>query len=77
VSGLAYALPVTFASAMALDNLQVGHRIELAAFIMGFGAIVLAVSIAVGIGAAPLVRRVLEERVFARSRPETDGSSHL
>ena len=76
-SGLVYALVVTLAAAMALDNLRVGHSIVLAAFIMGFGAIVLAVAIAVGIGAAPLVRRALEERLGARSRPETDGSSHL
>ncbi len=77
LSGVVYALLVTFAAAMALDNLRVGRSIVLAAFIMGFGAIVLAVAIAVGIGAAPLVRRALEERLAGRSRPETDGSSHL
>ncbi len=77
LSGVVYALLVTFAAAMALDNLRVGRSIVLAAFIMGFGAIVLAVAIAVGIGAAPLVRRALEERLAGRTRPETDGSSHL
>ncbi len=76
-SGLVYALVVALAAAMALDTLQVGRSIVLAAFIMGFGAIVLALAIAVGIGAAPLVRRALEERLTGRSRPDTDGSSHL
>ncbi len=77
VSGLVYAMVVALAATMALDNLRVARSIVLAAFIMGFGAIVLAVAIAVGIGAAPLVRRLLEERLAGRGGPETDGSSHL
>ncbi len=77
LSGLVYALVVTFAAAMALDNLQVGRSIVLAAFIIGFGAIVLAMAIAVGIGAAPLARRLLEEQLVRRGRSETDGSAHL
>jgi hypothetical protein len=38
---------------------------------------VLAVAIAVGVGTGPLVRRLLEERLTSRSRPDSDGSSHL
>jgi hypothetical protein len=37
----------------------------------------LAVAIAVGVGTGPLVRRLLEERMSHRPRPEADGSSHL
>lgn len=76
VSGLVYALVTTFAATMALYHLRVARDVVLAAFVLSFGAIVLAAAVAVGIGAGPLVRRVLEEQVEPR-RGEHDSSSHL
>jgi hypothetical protein len=73
----AYALTVTIAVAMALDQIGLARPIVLAAFAIAFGALMLALAIAVGTGAGPIVRRLLEERLAARDRPPADGSSHL
>ncbi len=75
--GLVHALLVILAFAMALDHLRVARGVVVAAFAIVFGAVLLAVAIAVGVGAAPVVRRLLEERLSSHGRGDTDGSSHL
>jgi hypothetical protein len=77
VSGAVYFLLVTIAAAMALDHIGFARSIVIAAFAILVGATMLALAIAVGVGAGPLVRRLIDERLGARSRPEADGSSHL
>jgi hypothetical protein len=77
ISGGVYFLAVTVASAMALDQVGLARPIVLTAFALVVGAVMLALAIAVGVGSGPLVRRLLEERLSKRSRPEPDGSSHL
>jgi hypothetical protein len=77
VGGALYFLLVTIVAAMALDQVGLARPIVLAAFAILVGAVMLAVAIAVGIGSGPLVRRLLEERLGARPRPDSDGSSHL
>jgi hypothetical protein len=77
VGGAVYLLLVTIAAAMALDHVGLAHSIVVAAFAILVGALMLAVAVAVGIGAGPLVRRILDGQLAARSRPDTDGSSHL
>jgi hypothetical protein len=72
-----HALLVTLAVAMALDQLGVARSIVLAAFAISFGALMLALALALGMGAAPHVGRLLEERLAARQKPREDGSSHL
>ena len=77
VGGAVYFLTVTIAAAMALDHVGLARPIVLTAFAIVVGAVMLALAIAVGVGSGPLVRRLLEERLVERSRPESDGSSHL
>ena len=77
VSGGVHALLVTLAVAMALDQLGVARGVVVAAFAISFGALMLALALALGIGAAPIVGRMLEERLAARGQPRSDGSSHL
>ncbi|HSD29144.1 MAG TPA: hypothetical protein VLL75_17720 [Vicinamibacteria bacterium] len=77
VGGAVYFLLVTIAAAMALDHVGLARSIVVAAFAILVGAAMLAVAIAVGVGAGPLVRRLLDDRLAARPRPDTDGSSHL
>jgi hypothetical protein len=77
VGGATYFLTVTVAVAMALDHVGLARPIVLTAFALVVGAVMLALAIAVGVGSGPLVRRLLEERLTTRSRPESDGSSHL
>jgi hypothetical protein len=77
ISGGVYFLTVTIAAAMALDQVGLARPIVLTAFALVVGAVMLAIAIAVGIGSGPLVRRLLEDRLASRARPEPDGSSHL
>ena len=77
VGGAVYFLMVTIAAAMALDHVGLARPIVLTAFALVVGAVMLALAIAVGVGSGPLVRRLLEERLARRARPESDGSSHL
>lgn len=77
VGGAVYFLLLTVAAAMALDHLGLARPIVLTAFAIVVGAVMLALAIAVGVGSGPLVRRLLEERLVRRTRPESDGSSHI
>jgi hypothetical protein len=77
VGGVVYFLLVTIAAAMALDHVGLARPIVIATFAIVVGAAMLAGAIAVGVGAGPLVRRLLDERLASRSRPESDGSSHI
>jgi sterol desaturase/sphingolipid hydroxylase (fatty acid hydroxylase superfamily) len=77
VGGAVYLLLVTIVAAMALDHVGFAHSIVVAAFAIFVGASMLALAIAVGVGAGPLVRRLLDDRLAARPRPGDDGSSHL
>ena len=77
VGGSVYFLMVTIAAAMALDHVGLARPIVLTAFALVVGAVMLALAIAIGVGSGPLVRRLLEERLAKRARPEPDGSAHL
>jgi hypothetical protein len=77
VGGGVYFLLLTIASAMALDHVGLARPIVRTAFAIVFGAAMLALAIAVGVGAGPHVRRMLDERLGPRSRLDSDGSSHL
>jgi len=67
------------AFAMALVQLRIATAIVLAAFVITFGAVMLALAIAFGIGGTEVARRVLERQVGdAQSPPsEPDEISHL
>jgi hypothetical protein len=75
--GVIHFLTVAIVAAMVLDQLGLARPIVLTAFAIVVGAVMLALAIAVGVGSGPLLRRLLEERLAARARPESDGSSHL
>jgi hypothetical protein len=64
--------------AMALEQLTVAKTVVLTAFAITFGAVMLGLAIAIGIGGAGVVRRVMEERMHASPPPrERDSSGHL
>ncbi len=66
------------AFAMALEQLEIAKSIVLAAFIIAFGAVMLGLAIAFGLGGRDVARRVLERQFEEResSRPGHD-ISHL
>jgi hypothetical protein len=64
-------LVMVLAVAMALEHLAIGGEIVFLAFGILFGGIVLALSLAVGLGSKDLVSRSLE-REATRTAEETD-----
>ena len=63
-------LVLLVAIAMALDHIGIGRTILLLAFGIVFGGIVLALSLAVGLGARDAVGRAIERRLEASRRPD-------
>ena len=65
------------AVAMALDHVSVARTVVLTAFAIAFGAVMLGLAIAFGIGGGTIARRFLEEQFPERSHSESDEVSHL
>lgn len=74
VSGAARFLIVVLAVAMALEQIAIARTVLLTAFTMVFGAVMLAMAIAFGIGGGPLARRLLESQ-FPEKRSSGGGGS--
>ena len=64
------------AGAMALDHIGIGRSILLLAFGILFGGMVLAMALAIGLGARDAVARALERQIEAPERPE-DKLDHV
>ncbi len=65
-----------FTAAMVLTHLGIAKEIVVAAFSILFGGVVLALSIAVGLGGRNIARDMLERR-WRKSKEERDDMSHL
>jgi hypothetical protein len=77
VSGGVRFLIVVMAVAMALEQLAVARAVVLTAFAIAFGALMLSVAIALGVGGAPIARRLLERNFPEPEGRDTDAASHL
>jgi hypothetical protein len=69
-------LLLIIAGAMALDHIGIGRAILLMAFGILFGGIVLALALALGLGARDAVARAIERQMQAPERPE-DKLDHV
>jgi hypothetical protein len=65
------------AAAMALEQIAVARTVVLTAFAISFGAVMLALAVAVGIGAGPTARRIIEQHFTRRDAGPGDAGSHL
>lgn len=77
---LAWAVKFLFALltfSMALDQLGIARGVVTAAFSIVFGAIMLALAIAFGLGGKDTARRLIEERLSKNKEREKDPFSHL
>jgi len=77
LSGIVRFLVLVLAVAMALDQIAVARAVVLTAFAVAFGAMMLGVAIAIGIGGADTVRRLLESQLQRRGPQDSDPLSHL
>jgi hypothetical protein len=80
VAALARAVTLVAAVAMALEQLEIGRQVIVAAFTITFGALMLALAIAFGLGGRHAARRYLQRRLDSgreeQPRPG-DEASHL
>ncbi len=76
VAGLVRWGLLLFTFAMVLTQLGIAKEIVIAAFSITFGGVVLAIALAVGLGARHLMRGALERR-FVHHNPKPDQLSHL
>lgn len=77
LSALVRFLVMVLTVAMALDQVAIARGVVLTAFAIAFGAVMLGVGIALGIGGADSVKRLLEEQLQRRGGQEPDSISHL
>jgi hypothetical protein len=77
VGALARGLVLVATAAMSLEQLGLGRGVMLAAFAITFGAVMLALAIAFGLGGRHAARRVLEERILGTERHHEDTEPHL
>jgi len=74
-SGVRFLI-VALTLAMALEQLQIAQSIVTAAFAIAFGAVMLGLAIAFGLGGRDLARRMLEQR-FLDKEEKPDEFSHV
>lgn len=77
VSGAVRFLVLVLAIAMALDQIAVARSVVVTAFAITFGAVMLGLAIALGVGGGPVANRMLEQLLEPKSRQEVDRVSHL
>jgi hypothetical protein len=62
---------------MALEQLQLATTVVLTAFAISFGALMLGLAIAFGLGGRDAARGLLERQFRAREARHTDAAPHL
>jgi len=64
--------------AMALEQLEIAKTIVIAAFVISFGAVMLGLALAFGLGGRDAARRILDRQLDDRGEPSPDdGFSHI
>ncbi len=77
LAGALRYLIVLLSVAMALEQIGVADRMVLTAFAIAFGAVMLGLAIAFGVGGGPVARKLLEQYLADRDKSAGDGSPHL
>lgn len=77
LSGTVRGLVLILTAAMALDQIDVARSIVLTAFTIAFGAVMLGLAIAFGVGGGGITRRILEHWFPERSGSGSDHVGHL
>jgi len=78
IAGVVKFLIAILAFAMALEQLEIAKSIVIAAFIISFGAVMLGLAIAFGLGGRDVAKTVLERQLKDLDQPrDRDGFSHI
>ena len=77
ISVVVRLLIMVLSFAMALEQLRIAPHIVLAAFIIAFGAVMLGLALAFGLGGRDVAKGTLERQLGDRKDTDQDGFSHL
>lgn len=77
LSGVVRFLIIVIAITMALERIGLGRGVVIVAFAIAFGAVMLGLALAFGLGGRDAARRVLERRLLEDRKKEEDEISHL
>ena len=77
LSGALRALVIAIGAVMALEQLGLGTSVVLTAFAITFGAVMLGLAIAFGLGGRDAAKQLLERQVQAKKEHDTDAAPHL
>lgn len=77
LSGAVRFLVLVLAIAMALDQIAVARSVVVTAFAITFGAVMLGLAIALGVGGGPIAGRILEQLLQQQAPKDQDPVSHL
>jgi len=77
ISVVVRLLIMVLSFAMALEQLRIAPHIVLAAFIIAFGAVMLGLALAFGLGGRDVAKGTLERQLGDRNDTDQDGFSHL
>jgi Conserved TM helix len=77
VSNALRLLVLAIAVVMALDQLGLATRVVLTAFAITYGALMLGLAIALGLGGRDAAKQLFEQQVKAKKDQETDAAPHL
>ncbi|MGE5175975.1 MAG: mechanosensitive ion channel family protein [Hyphomicrobiales bacterium] len=77
LSGAVRFLVLVLAIAMALDQIAVARSVVVTAFAITFGAVMLGLAIALGVGGGPIAGRMLEQLLQQPGSKDSDTVSHL
>jgi hypothetical protein len=77
ISALVRFIIIALAVTMALERIGLGRGVVLIAFTTFFGAFMLGLALAFGLGGRDLARQLLERRFLQEKKEEDQGISHL
>jgi hypothetical protein len=77
LSGALRVLVIVIGVAMALEQLGLATAVVLAAFALTFGALMLGLSIAFGLGGRDAAKQLIEQQLRARTERDSDAAPHL
>jgi hypothetical protein len=77
LSGTLRMVVIAIAVVMALEQLRLATAVVLTAFAIAFGALMLGLAIAFGLGGRDAARLLLEQHLTARKGREADAAPHL
>ena len=77
LSGTLRLLVIAVAVVMALEQLRLATAVVLTAFAISFGALMLGLAIAFGLGGRDAARRLLEQKFRSQEERATDAAPHL